>query len=128
MGRHKIQFTATQIEEIERMAGIGLSEKQIAAVLGVSYKTLWRRKNGDGQVLRTEIKEALERGKATAERRVGDALIQRAEKGDVQAIRWYEMTRAGRTEQKRLEISEMPSIAVHIEYDDGDTTDQTPET
>ena len=85
-------LTARDMAEIERMAGYGLTENQIAAVLGFSSTTMWRRKQEQA-----EITQALERGQAKVERDIGKALVTRAKSGDVAAIRWYEMTRAGRS-------------------------------
>lgn len=126
MGRRKIEFTETQIEEIERMAGLGLTEAQIAAILGVSWRTLHRRKNGEGLVIRTEVASALQRGKARAENDVAKALIERAKTGDVAAIRWYEMTRAGRTEKQRIGFDSIPPFQIML-TNDGDTAETDPD-
>lgn len=91
-------ITDEMLSKIEMMAGWGLARAQIAAVLGFSETTLIRKK-----VDEKRVSDALEAGKAKAQGRVGKSLFERAVEGDVAAIRWYEMTRAGRTAEARLQ-------------------------
>ncbi len=93
-------ITDEMLGKIEMMAGWGLARAQIAAVLGFSETTLIRKK-----VNEKRVSDALEAGKAKAQGRVGKSLFERAVEGDVAAIRWYEMTRAGRTAEARLQQS-----------------------
>lgn len=93
-------ITDEMLGKIEMMAGWGLSRGQIAAVLGFSEASFSRKKNDEERVL-----TALEAGKAKAQGRVGKSLFERAVEGDVAAIRWYEMTRAGRTAEARIQQS-----------------------
>ena len=97
MARPEIPLTDEHLEQIAQLAGFGLTQAQIAAVIGMSPDTFLRRKK-----TRPEVVRALEAGKAKAEAKVGEALYTRAITGDVSAIRWYEMTRAGRSEQQRV--------------------------
>jgi alkylated DNA nucleotide flippase Atl1 len=90
--------SADDFRRIEELAGYGLTMPQIAAVLGMADRTL-----RDHRVINPEIDAALQRGKAKAAARVGRALFQRAVEGDVPAIRWWEMTREGRTERSQNE-------------------------
>ena len=39
-GRKRITFTEEQLEQIEKLSGLGVSERSIAEVLGVSLSTL----------------------------------------------------------------------------------------
>lgn len=93
-------ITDEMLGKIEMMAGWGLSLTQIAAVLGISERTLLIKKTNESRV-----NAALEAGKAKAQGRVGKSLFERAVEGDVAAIRWYEMTRAGRTAEARIQQS-----------------------
>lgn len=88
---HIIKLTEDHLRQIQVMAGYGLPDFKIAAVLGVSVDTFYRNKR-----LRPEVAEAYARGFAVQETRIGRALVKRAEAGDMPAIRWWEMTRAGR--------------------------------
>ena len=49
------------------------------------------------------IDEALERGTALAQEAIAEALFKKALEGDVQAIKWWEMTRAGRSGKAQIE-------------------------
>ncbi len=95
-----IEITDKMLGQIETLAGYGLSLAQIAAVIGISEGSLVKKKADEVRVFRV-----LEAGKAKAQGRVGKSLFERAVEGDVAAIRWYEMTRAGRTAEARLQQS-----------------------
>lgn len=99
MGRPvTIIITDEMLRKIELMAGWGLSLAQIAAVIGISMGSLVKKKTDEERVFR-----ALEAGKAKAEARVGKSLFERATDGDVAAIRWWEMTRARRSAEVKVE-------------------------
>jgi predicted DNA-binding protein (UPF0251 family) len=100
MAPPRIALTARDLRAIERMAGCGLTQQEIAATLGISGDTLTRRKLEANE---TAVAEALERGRAKAAAAVGNALYRKALKGDVPAIRWFEATRFGRSEKQVLE-------------------------
>ena len=46
------------------------------------------------------VSAALDKGRAVAEANVGKALYTKAVKGDITATRWWETTRAGRSERQ----------------------------
>lgn len=94
------------LRQVEELAGYGLTQEQIAAVLGFSERTLRTRK-ADSE----EFSAAIQRGKAKASAVVGKALFVRAKDGDVPAIRWWEMTRDGRSERSKSEST------VEVTYD-----------
>lgn len=93
-----IVITDEILRQAEELAGYGLSHAQIAAVLGMAERTL-REKKSDCEA----FDAALERGKAKAAGIIGKALFLRAKDGDVAAIRWWEMTRQGRSERQQTE-------------------------
>lgn len=97
-GKHTKPLTENDLRQVEELAGYGLSLPQIAAVLGFSERTIHRKKDDD-----PDLVAALERGKAKAAAIVGKALFVRAKDGDVPAIRWWEMTREGRSERAQTE-------------------------
>lgn len=83
-----------EIKKIEILSGLGLTRPMIAAHIGISER------NFDQQASeREDIKTALKQGRAFAQQAVAAALFNRAKSGDVNAIRWWEMTRAGRAEK-----------------------------
>ena len=87
MGRKPITIDLT---EVERLAGLGLTEEEIAASLGISRTTLHNRR-----VENEQFEQALKRGRANAASKVANALFTKAVIGDVAAIVWYEKTRRG---------------------------------
>lgn len=103
-------LTDGDYEKAAVMAGLGLTRPQIAAVLGMAPRTLNDRKNGDPR-----LAAALDRGKADAAIQVGQALFRRARAGDVNAIRWWEMTRLGMSERRHHEVQEVPKLTIEFE-------------
>jgi len=97
MGRPK-KITGQHIAQIEKLAGLGLTQASIAAVIGCAPSTLRSYKGQDG----SDVSGALERGKAVAEAAVGEALYTKAVGGCIQSIRWWEMTRANRSEKSQV--------------------------
>lgn len=86
------------LETVEVAAGFGLTTGQIAALCGLSLSRFKERKAEDPL-----IQEAVDKGQARVAFDVSKALVNRAKDGDVQAIRWYEQTRLGRSEKSVLE-------------------------
>lgn len=96
IGRPPITPEPSDIEKIETMAGLGLTQNKMARILGWSEDTFTRRKQDDARVLR-----AIEEGQAKAELQVARSLYEKAVGGETAAIRWYEITRCGRSERTR---------------------------
>jgi hypothetical protein len=109
VARPAFDLTDEHVRNIRVLAGYGLSLAQIAAVIGINERTLTRHKS-------TEIRvaSALERGRAEAQATIGRSLFERARDGDVAAIRWWEMTRAGRTQAVRQINEGVPQSPVTI--------------
>jgi len=96
MGRPK-KITVEHTEQIEKLAGFGLTQAAIASVIGVCAKTLGTYKGTDDAV-----STALERGRAKAEARVAEALFEKAIGGDFASIKWWEQSRGGRMERSHV--------------------------
>jgi hypothetical protein len=94
------QIDENVLRQVEELAGYGLTLPQIAAVLGFSERTMHRKKDNDDA-----LTAAIKRGKAKASAIVGKSLFGRAKDGDVPAIRWWEMTRDGRSERNQTEAT-----------------------
>jgi hypothetical protein len=92
----EIAITPAMLRQAEELAGYGLTNAQIASVLGMAERTM-RQKKADSD----ELDAALTRGRAKAAGVVGKALFLKAKEGDVAAIRWWEMTRQGRSEKQQ---------------------------
>lgn len=78
------------LARVEQLAQEGNTDAEIARQLGVSPKTVERRKkDSDG------FDAALKRGREAAHSVVANALYRQAKRGNVTAIIWYEKTRRG---------------------------------
>jgi hypothetical protein len=85
-GRKPIEI---DLAKVERLAGLGLSERQICDSLGISEATLGRRKHFD------DFEGALKKGKARAIANVANRLYELCKEGNTTAIIWFEKTRSG---------------------------------
>lgn len=88
MARPRIDIDISRVQEL---AGRGLTQAEICAVLGISEGTLYSRKR-DNEV----FEDAIKAGKAAAAVEVANALYEKAVVDrDLGAIIWYEKTRRG---------------------------------
>jgi hypothetical protein len=89
------------VRKLEAMAGIGLNMEEISAILGISKRTLERRKTES-----QSITDALLKGRAEAKMVVAESAYQQAKSGDNTAmtIFWLK-TRGGFTEKQAIELS-----------------------
>jgi transcriptional regulator with XRE-family HTH domain len=72
MGRPS-KFTPELIEQVEKLAKLGLTDEELADVLDIATSTLYEWKKNEPQ-----FSEAIKRGKAIADANVADRLYQRA--------------------------------------------------
>lgn len=95
-------MTRTKLEidfsEVERLSGIGLSNKEVANALGIAEATLYRRKQDN-----ESFERALKKGRARASADVANALYENAMKGNITAQIWYEKTRRGLSEKVKID-------------------------
>src|SRR5262245_2988216 len=113
-GRKPIEIN---LREVERLGGLGLNEQQICDHLGISNRTLERRKiNGD-------FVEALKRGEQRANSQVANWLFKNCKQGNVTAQIWWEKTRAGFSEKLTLEGNqEKPIVLAAVDRPDSITS------
>ena len=89
---------------LKMAAGYGLRMPQLAAIAGVTLQVFEQRLQRD-----KALRRALDEGRAMAELEVSKTLFEKATQGDINAIKWYEQTRTGRsakeeTQQHNLQI------------------------
>ena len=95
MGRKKIEI---DLFEVERLAGLGLSEEQIGLALGVSQSTITRRKLDTD-----DFGDAIKKGRAAGVQHVVNRLREAIDAGNITATLFFLKCRAGWTEQAALE-------------------------
>ena len=95
-------MTRTKIEidfsEVERLSGIGLSNKEVANALGIHEATLYRRKQDSAS-----FASALKKGRAKAAADIANAVYENAMKGNITAQIWYEKTRRGLSDKVQID-------------------------
>ncbi len=87
MGRKRI---SVDLSEVERLAGLGLTQEELCANLGISVDTLENRIKEN-----SDFSDAIKRGKANSAEIVSNKLFELCKKGNLGAIIWYEKTRRG---------------------------------
>lgn len=97
MARPRIDI---DIDQVAELAGRGLTQAEICLVLGISEKTLERRKTE-----MSVLADAIKRGRAVAADAVANKLYEMATSGDLGAIVWWEKTRRGLTDKVQQQIN-----------------------
>lgn len=105
------QTLAIDLAEVERLAGLGLTDDEIALSLGISRSTITRRKRDSDA-----FDAALKAGKAKAAVTVASKLMQLIDGGDLGAIVWYEKTRRGLSD--RVQQDQSGRLIVTVEHVD----------
>ena len=100
-------------EEIEQLAAQGLNEAQIAANLGINWKTLQDRK-----LQFTEFSEALARGKAKGINAVTNALFNSAVTGNFHAQKFYLTNRDPESWKDKQTVDQNTTGTVTITIDE----------
>ena len=95
MTRTKIQI---DFSEVERLSGIGLSNKEVANAMGIHEATLYRRKQDSAS-----FASALKKGRAKAAADIANAVYENAMKGNITAQIWYEKTRRGLSDKVQID-------------------------
>ena len=98
-GRPRIEFSADQVEQIEKLAAV-LSQEQVCDFFGITEKTLRARMYDD-----PAVGSAWARGRAKAVAKVGSGVLQRAIAGDPQAAQLFLTRIGGWSEATRHEVS-----------------------
>lgn len=93
-GRKPVEI---DLAEVERLAGLGLTEGEICDCIGISQQTLIKNKH-----LNAELVEAIKRGKSQAHQIVANKLFNKCLAEDMTAIIWYEKTRHGMSDRVQV--------------------------
>jgi hypothetical protein len=108
--------TNTQLEQIETLASIGCTLREIASVVGLSQRVLNRREKSEG------FFEAIERGRDAGKASLRRMQWQAAQKGNVTALIWLGKQMLGQRsfeheEKKGPEAVEIPPFIVNCPHD-----------
>ena len=107
MPQKKIEI---DLKKVELLAARGLSFEQIATALGISDKTLLKRRREN-----SEVSEAIKRGKERGIAQVANKLFDQALAGNTTAMIFYLKTQAGWKETNRQELTGADGGAVQVE-------------
>lgn len=98
----KITFCPRDIEKIEKMAGIGLSIKQISSIFNISSDTLQRRaKEND-----FNLTAALTKGKSQLEARLGHKAVELALEGNTSMLKYVLGCKFSWTKKQQIIVEE----------------------
>lgn len=86
------------LEEVERLASLGLTQEQIASALGIGQTTFYKRKRENA-----DFEGAIKRGQAKGIGAVANVLYEKAMSGDVASLIFYLKARGGWKETVRNE-------------------------
>lgn len=81
------------LEEVKKLAGLGLTKDEISMALGMSHTSFYNKKRSDHK-----IEEAIQKGRAKFKIFVTDILILQAKNGSATAAIWLDKTRCGSRE------------------------------
>ena len=109
MGRKKLQIDYSQVE---RLAGIGLSNSEIADAMGFAEATLYRKKKDN-----ESFESALKKGRAKAGADVANVVYEMAMAKNLSAAIWYEKTRRGLTDKQAVELDGQVESVLDISSD-----------
>lgn len=96
----EIQLSPEQIQQVETMSGLGLRVEDMAAVLGISTRTMHRRLADT-----SDVAAARARGRAIANMNVSRKAYEMATKGNVHLIKFWLATQADWKEKHAHEHS-----------------------
>jgi hypothetical protein len=110
------------LKQVEALAGVGLNEEQICHILGITTRTLLRRKKDN-----VEFVEALKRGRSRAAGIVSNKLFDMAREGNLGAIVWWEKTRRGFSDRVVQEIQGNGASPLQVQINQALTIVNDPE-
>jgi hypothetical protein len=88
--------TAAQRLEVETLAGYGVTQDDIALIIGITTKPL-----------RAHYRTELDRGKATANAKMGQNLFQMGMNGNVAAAIFWAKSQMGWSEKQRIDVQQL---------------------
>lgn len=102
------------IAEVEEMAAHGLSFKEISICLGITERTLQRRKK-----LQKDLEEAIERGRTKGIQAVANKLFEQCMGGNSKAMVFYLQARGGWTTKQEVKADVTSTVKTEIQPPEG---------
>lgn len=100
-GRPPIPFTDEMVNAIIELTGLGMTQEEVAARLGISTDTIQRAKKRE-----PKIQTAFDSGFARLRESTSRALYREGvENGNVAALTWLEKTRLGVKDKSAVEVT-----------------------
>ena len=114
----KILLTPHEIEQCEKLAGLGMSIREMGHIIGVSKSTMERRQHDQ-----PELSEAIERGRAKASAAVRNTAFKMATSGRHAAmtIFWLKCRDQWREASEPVDANQPVKLAYVPRSDRGDT-------
>ena len=106
----KMELSEDDIKKLESMAGLGLTVANMAAILGMSKKTLERRMAED-----ESIRDALERGRGITSNNVAKSAYKQAMSGNTAMTIFWLKTRMGWKETERHEVKQTINLNYNLD-------------
>lgn len=104
--KDKITFNRSDIKKVEKMAGLGLTIKQISSVFDVSSDTLQRRAKEN----QFNLSASLTKGKSELEMELGNKAVELARAGNTSMLKYVLGCRFSWTEKQQIVIEEQEEI------------------
>ena len=105
MSRKEIEI---DLKQVEKLAAIGLNERQVADSLGISQSTLTNRKKDN-----CDFYDALKRGQAKGIAQVANNLFEQSKNGNVSAGIFFMKNRAGWSDKQ--DVKQETNQTNHLE-------------
>lgn len=101
----RVDITKYHLDLISRAAGLGLTQENIAHLIGANFETfrLWLKKDD-------QIRLLYEQGKANTRFKVAEKLMDKINEGDTACILFYLKCQCGWKENKDLKVSTLNPV------------------
>lgn len=110
--KKKVKIEDVNLEQVEIIASLGLTDEEIAVILGISPRTLnyWKK--------HPAFKNALKRGKLKADFQITKSLYEKAKAGDTTAIIFWLKNRRPDLWRDRQQVEHSGEVGIKITAED----------
>lgn len=110
--KNKVRIEDVNLKQVEIIASLGLTDEEIAVILGISPRTLnyWKKNPA--------FKNALKRGKLKADFQITKSLYEKAKAGDTTAIIFWLKNRRPDLWRDRQQVEHSGEVGIKITAED----------